>query len=212
MQITAFCQPSQLEATTHALISVDNSKHHSSAICGLSEGGKIHVFSRDIDNSDPKSPYATSTFPIMHLICPQILHNLCFSFLLGITAVPREIENNAYAKFWGANKVPYVENVEMANESVQHAALSHRVSWKHAMTRERDERPIWPFRIWRFMVYRYAVLWCGRSFWVDTAHSNFPCFALCRKATPNNGKENRIKWPWIEHRLHRKGSKKPKFT
>ena len=28
----------------------------------------------------------------------QILHNLCFSFLLGITAVPREIENNTYAK------------------------------------------------------------------------------------------------------------------
>ena len=35
---------------------------------------------------------------------PQILHNLCFLFLL---AVPREIENNAYAKFWGANKVHY---------------------------------------------------------------------------------------------------------
>ena len=31
------------------------------------------------------------------------LHNLCFSFVLGITAVPRETENNAYAKFWGAN-------------------------------------------------------------------------------------------------------------
>ena len=30
-----------------------------------------------------------------------------FSFLLGITAVPREIENNAYRKFWGANKVHY---------------------------------------------------------------------------------------------------------
>ena len=41
----------------------------------------------------------------MHIICPppppQILHNLCFSFLLGITVVQREIENNAYAKFWG---------------------------------------------------------------------------------------------------------------
>ena len=35
------------------------------------------------------------------------LHNLCFSFLLGITAVLRDIENNAYAKFWGANKVHY---------------------------------------------------------------------------------------------------------
>ena len=35
------------------------------------------------------------------------MHNLCFSFLLGIKAVPREIENTAYAKFWGANKVHY---------------------------------------------------------------------------------------------------------
>ena len=38
---------------------------------------------------------------------PKILHNLCFSFLLGITAVPREIENNTYVKFWGANMVHY---------------------------------------------------------------------------------------------------------
>ena len=40
---------------------------------------------------------------------PKSLHNLsgCFSFLLDITAVPREIENNAYAKFWAANKVHY---------------------------------------------------------------------------------------------------------
>ena len=37
--------------------------------------------------------------PQCTLFAPQILHNLCFSFLLGITAVPREIENNAYAKF-----------------------------------------------------------------------------------------------------------------
>ena len=37
----------------------------------------------------------------MHLICPpKFLHNLCFSFLLGITAVPREIENNACAIFF----------------------------------------------------------------------------------------------------------------
>ena len=53
----------------------------------------------------PRTFYA---FPCTLLICPpppQILHNLCFTFLLGITAVPREIENNAYAKFWGVNKV-----------------------------------------------------------------------------------------------------------
>ena len=38
---------------------------------------------------------------------PKILHNLRVSFLLGITAVPREIENNAYVTFWGANEVHY---------------------------------------------------------------------------------------------------------
>ena len=44
----------------------------------------------------------------MHLICPEnILHNLFLSFVLGITAVPGETENSAYAKFWGANKVHY---------------------------------------------------------------------------------------------------------
>ena len=30
----------------------------------------------------------------------KIMHNLCFSFLLAIKAVPREIENNAYANFF----------------------------------------------------------------------------------------------------------------
>ena len=35
----------------------------------------------------------------------KILHNLCFSFLLGISAVSRKTENNGYAKFCGANKV-----------------------------------------------------------------------------------------------------------
>ena len=32
---------------------------------------------------------------------PKSWHNLCFSFLLNITAAPREIENNACAKFGG---------------------------------------------------------------------------------------------------------------
>ena len=46
--------------------------------------------------------------PIMHLICPPPptqVSTTSVSFLLGITAVPRKIENNAYSKFWGANKV-----------------------------------------------------------------------------------------------------------
>ena len=32
---------------------------------------------------------------------PKILHNHCFQFLLGITVVPREIQDNGYAKFEG---------------------------------------------------------------------------------------------------------------
>ena len=55
--------------------------------------------------------YATCTSSIMHSLCaPKILHNLFFSLLLGITVIPREIENNAYAKFeggGGANKAHY---------------------------------------------------------------------------------------------------------
>ena len=68
----------------------------------------------------PKTPWYTKQSNICHLL---ISHNTpClpppppfkkkfrkrwFSFLLGITAVPREIENNAYAKFWGASKVHF---------------------------------------------------------------------------------------------------------
>ena len=53
--------------------------------------------------------YATSTFPITHLIRPppppphhppKNLHNLCFSLLLGIITVPRETENNTYANLF----------------------------------------------------------------------------------------------------------------
>ena len=41
------------------------------------------------------APYLPPTRPRQK----KKFHNLCFSFLLGITAVPREIENNAYVKF-----------------------------------------------------------------------------------------------------------------
>ena len=49
---------------------------------------------------------------------PQILHNLCISFLLCITAVPRETEHNAYAKCLlgvGGGQIRCIMgNVEMA--------------------------------------------------------------------------------------------------
>ena len=37
-------------------------------------------------------------------LSPQILHKHCFQFLLGLTMVPRENQNNAYAKFGGKTK------------------------------------------------------------------------------------------------------------
>ena len=37
-------------------------------------------------------------------LSPKILHKHCFQFLLGLTMIPRENKNNAYAKFWGKNK------------------------------------------------------------------------------------------------------------
>ena len=58
--------------------------------------------------------FAVGISPIIHLVWSlKILRNLGFQFLLGITVVPREIEDNVYAKNLegggggggGANKV-----------------------------------------------------------------------------------------------------------
>ena len=38
----------------------------------------------------------------MLFVChPKILHENCLQFLLGVKMVPRETEDNSYAKFWG---------------------------------------------------------------------------------------------------------------
>ena len=56
--------------------------------------------------------FAICTSPIIYLVPPppkkkkKILSNLCFSFL-QIKIVPREIEDNAYGKFCGPDKVYY---------------------------------------------------------------------------------------------------------
>ena len=40
-------------------------------------------------------------------LLPKVMRSHCFQFLLGLTIVPREIENNAYVQFLGVNKVHY---------------------------------------------------------------------------------------------------------
>ena len=58
-------------------------------------------------------------------------------FLLDIAVVPREIEYEGYAKFWGVNKVNYglYENSELKKIPVQrrtHTAISRKVVGKSA--------------------------------------------------------------------------------
>ena len=51
---------------------------------------------------------------------PRKKLNGCFQFLLGITVIPREIEDSGYAKFWEVNKARYglCENGELLIFSV----------------------------------------------------------------------------------------------
>ena len=44
---------------------------------------------------------------ILFIFAPKSLHKHCFQILLGLTMVPRENKNKAYAKFWRANKEYY---------------------------------------------------------------------------------------------------------
>ena len=78
------------------------------------------------DYAWPHWPTITCIYKICHLhiihkalyLPPKILHNLCFSLLLGITATPREIENNACAKFegWGGQIRHIMGNVQVGYE------------------------------------------------------------------------------------------------
>ena len=59
--------------------------------------------------------FSLATETIMYLLPPpsplppppqkkKIVHSHYFQFLLGITVVAREIEDNGYAKFWGGKQ------------------------------------------------------------------------------------------------------------
>ena len=58
----------------------------------------------------------------------KLRHNLCLSFLLGITAVAREIESNAYAKFGGQIRciMGNVEELVRPNLEVKHTLPTKR--------------------------------------------------------------------------------------
>ena len=80
-------------------------------------GSRVHLFTT-FTNLVPRShsvffPLAvgdlgTRLYFHTHHNAPSFtLRNLCFQFLLGITVVLIEIQDNGYAKFWGVNKVHY---------------------------------------------------------------------------------------------------------
>lgn len=55
-----------------------------------------------------KKSFTIFALRIIHFVYPrfpQTLHNDCFQFLLGITVVPREIEDDAYAKVLEVNSI-----------------------------------------------------------------------------------------------------------
>ena len=61
------------------------------------------------------------------------MHGHSSRFLLGNTVVPREIQDNVYAKFWGVNRVHYglcengesVKSVTLALSSLFVFAFAH---------------------------------------------------------------------------------------
>ena len=63
-----------------------------------------------------------------------------------------------------------------------------------------------------FMVNQCAVLWCGRNLRVATAHSNLPCFALCRKTTPNKQRTAKPYKNEFSPGYREQATTRPKFT
>ena len=95
---------------------------------------------------------------------PKVLHSLCVSFLLGIRVVLREIEDNAYAKFRGENKVYYGRcangklvnwDTELAWENSQHLVTVPLVSPQNDVWETWAEIPYW----WHVTTQIWVVSW-----------------------------------------------------
>ena len=62
--------------------------------------------------------FAICTSPIIYLVSPpKILSNLCFSFLLGITVVLREIEDNMLMRTFVGQRRFIIGYVQIANKT-----------------------------------------------------------------------------------------------
>ena len=81
--------------------------------------------------------------------------------------------------------IEFPERTSCCPEPKAFKTFPHKKHIAVPMTRGRDKRRTWPQGFGTFMANWCAVVWCGGDLWVEVAHSNLPCFALCRRTTPN---------------------------
>ena len=69
---------------------------------------RMRLITPDVDHVNENQQLVHfGKYHISLCLSPKILHKHCIQFLLGLTMVPRENTNNAYAKFGGTNKGYY---------------------------------------------------------------------------------------------------------
>ena len=86
------------------------------------------------------------------LFAPKILHNLSFfSFLLGITVIPREIKDNAYAKFWGATRC-IMGDVKMANGLLHDLTVNYLL----LLSLIYSSIPFWPHKLETLVLFTFS--------------------------------------------------------
>ena len=93
-------------------------------------------------------------------LLPQIFYNLCFQFLLDITVVPREVEENAYAKCWEENKgrFPFNQNVRFEFSATSGSEKNSRISKKE------DKKEVYPNFRKIFLGKFFSIQLCSRNF------------------------------------------------
>ena len=68
---------------------------------------KFSIFTKTIMHLVHLPPTQPQPHPPLPPPQKKQIHDHCFQFLLGITVISRDIEDNAYANVWGINKVHY---------------------------------------------------------------------------------------------------------
>ena len=118
---------------------------------------------------------------------------------------------------------------------VHHATRSHWVSWAHVRlprtkifkkknsTKNRDiaiPMTRWSLRDWPCLKDLALIWWISARFFdageiCELRLHTVTCLAslyVGKQHRTNNEPQNRIIWPWIEHRFHRKSNYRPKFA